>query len=236
MVEPYSTLWFIYLLAVFSVVTKLLREVPRALLLLVAALIQIVPVATSSLLVEEFCDRYVWFVIGFLFAGQILAFAHIAQRHPVPALAGLALWAAIDGALALMPSGSASFPTLAALPVLRLALGGAGALAVVATASLLTRIGGPLTDALRLFGERSMVIYLAFFLPMAATRAVLVKTGILPDVGWVSLMVTVVAATTPLVLERLIRPTPFAFLFRRPRTFHIVRHSPTSSGSVLRAA
>ncbi|MBX9933471.1 MAG: acyltransferase family protein [Methylobacterium sp.] len=229
LVEPYSTLWFIYLLAVFSVVTKLLRRAPRPLLLLAAALMQIVPVPTSSILVEEFCARYVWFVAGFVFADRIFAFAGIARRRPFPALAGLALWAIIGGALASTPSGLASFPTLATLPVLSLVSGGAGALAIVAVASLLTRWGGPITGALRQCGERSMVIYLAFFLPMAATRAVLVKTSILADVGWASLIVTVAAATTPLVLERLTRPTPLAFLFRRPRAFHIERPAAAPS-------
>ena len=54
LVVPYSTLWFVYLLAVFSVVTKLLhRRVPPALLLVAAAVLQILP--TSGL--PELLDR-----------------------------------------------------------------------------------------------------------------------------------------------------------------------------------
>lgn len=236
LVEPYSTLWFIYLLAVFSAVTKVMRRVPQPLLLLAAALIQIVPVPTSSTLVEEFCGRYVWFVAGFVFADRILAFADVVRRHPIPALAGLALWIVIDGGLALTPSGYASFPTLASMPGVSMVLGGAGALAIVAVASLLTRAGGPLTGSLRRCGERSIVIYLSFFLPMAASRAILVKTDVITDIGWASLVVMAAAATTPLVVERLIRHTPLAFLFRRPRAFHIARANPRSSDLVLQAA
>jgi uncharacterized membrane protein YcfT len=236
LVEPYSSLWFIYLLAVFSVVTKLLRRVPQPLLLLVAALIQIVPVPTSSIVIEEFCARYVWFVAGFLFANQIFAFAGIVRRHPIPALAGLALWAVLNGAFASTASGFASFPTLASVPVVSMILGGAGALAIIAVASLLTRVGGPLTDALRRCGERSIVIYLAFFLPMAVTRSLLVKIGVITDVGWASLVVMVAAATAPLVVERLVRHTPLAFLYRRPPAFSIVRSNPTPSDSVLQVA
>ena len=35
------------------------------------------------------------------------------------------------------------------------------------------------------------MVYLAFFLPMAASRIVLVKTGIITDVGTISLIVTI---------------------------------------------
>ncbi len=75
---------------------------------------------------------------------------------------------------------------------------------------------------LRACGERSIVIYLAFFLPMAALRTVLVKSGIIADVGIVSLLVTVTAGGRALGIERLIRHTPARFLFRRPAAFHLV--------------
>ena len=83
LVEPYSTLWFIYLLAVFSVVTKLLRRLPPSVLLAVAALLQIVPLATASYLLEEFCARYVYFVAGYLLAPRIFALAGRSRRSRV---------------------------------------------------------------------------------------------------------------------------------------------------------
>lgn len=221
LVEPYSTLWFIYMLAVFSVVTKLLRRLPPALLLAGAALLQIVPIPTESYLVEEFCARYVYFVGGYLFAGPIFALAAAAGRRPGPALAGLAVWALVNGWLATSPSGFPGYPTLASLPVVGLLIGSAGALAIVASASLLVRAGGPATEALRVCGSRSIVIYLGFFLPMAATRTLLAKTGIIADIGLACLVVTLVAVLVPLGFERMIRGTWLEFLFRRPRWFHI---------------
>jgi hypothetical protein len=56
---------------------------------------------------------------------------------------------------------------------------------------------------------------------MAATRAMLVKTGIIADVGLVSAIVTTAAVLGPLVLERLVRETPLSFLFKRPAAFQI---------------
>lgn len=222
LIEPYSTLWFIYLLAVFSVAVKLLRRVPGPALLAGAALLQLVPVQTGSTLIDEFCARFVYFLAGYLFAARIFSLADWVRARAGLALAGLAAWALIEGALVFTPTGLASHPNLASLPGLSLGLGAAGALAIVATAALLTRAGGPVTALLRACGERSIVIYLAFFLPMAALRTALVKSGIIADVGLVSLLVTVAAVAVPLGFERLVRHSPARFLFRRPAVFHLV--------------
>ncbi|ACA17614.1 acyltransferase 3 [Methylobacterium sp. 4-46] len=230
LVEPYSTLWFIYLLALFSVATKLLRRVPWPVLLGAAAALEILPIETGWLAVDEFCARYVYFLGGALFAERIFALADFARRRPAPALAGLAAWALLDGVLAFTPSGLAGHPTLASLPVVGLLLGAAGALAIVAAAALLTRAGGPVTAALRHCGERSIVIYLAFFLPMAATRILIARTGVIADVGLASLAVTVAAASVPLLIARAVRHTPLRVLFVRPRAFRIVPDRPEADG------
>ena len=232
--EPYSSLWFIYLLAVFSVVTKLLRRVPGGLLLSAAALLQIADIRSDSTLIEEFCARYVYFVAGYLFADQIFALADAARRRIGPALGGLTVWAGLEAWLALTPSGDPAYPTLASLPGVSLALGAAGALAIVVAAALIGRAGGPVTEAIRACGQRSIVIYLAFSLPMAATREVLVRTGIVADIGAASLTVMVVAVLLPLLLERLVRGTPLSFLFVRPARFQL---APTRAPArpVLRA-
>ncbi|AWN49016.1 acyltransferase [Methylobacterium terrae] len=222
LVEPYSTLWFIYLLAVFSVAVKLLRRVPGPLLLIGAALLQLAPIHTGSTLIDEFCGRFVYFVAGTLFASRIFALADVVRARAGLALLGLAAWALVEGVFTFTATGFPSHPTLASLPGISLVLGAAGALAIVATAALLTKAGGPVTEALRACGERSIVIYLAFFLPMAALRTLLVRSGIIDDVGLVSLLVTVTAVALPLGIERLVRHTPARFLFRRPAAFHLV--------------
>ncbi|KQP82563.1 acyltransferase family protein [Methylobacterium sp. Leaf117] len=235
LIEPYSTLWFIYLLAVFSVLTKALRRVPLPWLLGGAALLQVLPIHTGAELVDEFCDRYVWFLVGYLFAERIFTFAGLVQRHARTALIGLALWAVVNAALVFVPTGFRAVPVLAALPGLALILSGAGALAVVAIGALLSRTGGPVTAALRACGQRSIVIYLAFFLPMALTRTLIVKSGAITDIGLASLVVTVVAILVPLAFERLVRHTRLSFLFVRPRAFHIVGERTRTEVASLRA-
>jgi uncharacterized membrane protein YcfT len=223
LIEPYSSLWFIYLLAVFSVVTKALRRVPGSAILAGAALLQIADIRSESTLIEEFCARYVYFVAGYLFADRIFALADAARERLALALAGLAAWAAVESWLALTPSSDPAYPSLASLPLVSLALGAAGALAIVVAAALITRVGGPVREALRTCGQRSIVIYLAFSIPMAAVREMLVRTGAIADIGVASLTVMAAAVLLPLALERLVRGTRFGFLFVRPARFRLAQ-------------
>ena len=59
-----------------------------------------------------------------------------------------------------------------------------GAVAVVTIAALMAR--SDLFKPLRYCGRNSIVIYLAFFLPMAATRSLLLKAGLITDIGTIS--------------------------------------------------
>jgi uncharacterized membrane protein YcfT len=219
LVEPFSILWFIYLLAVFSVVTKLLRRAPPFLLLGGAALLEILPIETSWYIFNEFCNRWVYFVTGYLLAPHVFRLADWVAAHRWQALAALAAWFPVNGYFALTATGMPDFPTLASLPFISLVLGMAGAMATVVTAVLL--VPTPLCAPLRYAGFQTLTIYLAFLLPMAATRIILLKLGIIEDVGVISLIVTIVALITPLILERLVRDTPASFLFRRPAAFRL---------------
>ncbi len=219
LVEPYGTLWFIYMLAVFSVVTKLARPLHPLVLLGAAALLEALPIATGSVLVDEFCERYVFFVMGYLFAERVFGLARLAAERPAMALAGLGLWGVVNGALALTPTGNALFPTYASLPGVSLVLGVAGAVAIVTIAGLLTARG--LAAPLAYCGRHSIAIYLAFFLPMAVLRFAFVKAGLVFDVGTVAAGITLAAVVAPLVLERLVRNTRLRFLFERPASFRL---------------
>ncbi len=89
-------------------------------------------------------------------------------------------WAAINTAFVLQ--GWATLPGVA------LALGFMGAAAVVTVGVMLSKTR--LAEPIRYAGENSIVIYLAFFLFMASTRAVLLRLVPDLDLGVVSLIVT----------------------------------------------
>ena len=108
-VEPFGTLWFIYLLPIFFVVTKLVHgRVPAWLIWLAAAALEIAPIATGWTVIDEFASRFVYFYTGYLLAPRIFAFAQQAQTFPEAALAFLGAWGLANGVLVF--SGYAELP------------------------------------------------------------------------------------------------------------------------------
>src|SRR5882757_3841708 len=150
-VEPFGTLWFIYLLPIFFVVTKLTRNVPPLAIWLVAAALETMHVATGWTVIDEFCGRFVYFFTGYILADYIFALSDRARAWPVLALLGLGSWAFVNGGL--VASG------LSEWPLVSLALGLAGACAIIVTGTLLARAHW--LGVLRFCGEHSIVIYLA---------------------------------------------------------------------------
>jgi uncharacterized membrane protein YcfT len=205
-IEPFGTLWFIYLLPIFFVVVKLTRGLPWMLIWLAGAALEIAPIHTGWMVIDEFAGRFVYFYSGYIFATHIFKFAEGVQQQPQAALGGLVLWGILNGVMVFAGYGD--------LPFVSLGLGLVGAAAVVAVAALMAKT--ELFQSLRYCGANSIVIYLAFFLPMAATRTILLKTGIITDLGTVSLIVTTAGVIGALCWYWAVRKTPFRFLFERP--------------------
>ena len=210
-VEPFGTLWFIYLLPIFFVVTKLLRNVSPVLIWIAAAALEIAPIGTGWTIVDEFAGRFVYFYTGYILARPIFTFAVKAQGLPSAAITALVAWAIFNGVLVL--SGHAD------LPFVSLALGLLGVGAVVSLCALLAK--NDRVAALRYCGRHSLVIYLAFFLPMAVTRTLLINSGVIPDIGTIALLVTIAGIAGPLALYWAVRGTRLRFLFERPERFRL---------------
>jgi uncharacterized membrane protein YcfT len=211
--EPLGTLWFIHMLPIFFVVAKLVRPLPPVLVLAVAALLEIAPIHTGEYAVDQFCDRVVYFLAGYYLAPQVFAFAAWVQRNATRSLGLLLLWGVLNGAAV-----AAEIDTL---PVVSLALGLAGAGAVVAASALMAKIH--VFAPLRHCGYRTLVIYLGFTLFMATSRIALMKSGLVTDIGTISLLVTAVSVIGPLILYRLVAGTPARYLFERPAFVSLTR-------------
>jgi uncharacterized membrane protein YcfT len=222
-IEPFGTLWFIYLLPIFFVVTKLTRRIAPILIFAIAALLESAHVATGWTVIDEFSSRFVYFFVGYWLASYVFALSDRARGNPSLAMMGLVLWAFINGAL--VEYGYSE------LPLISLALGFAGACAIIVAGTLLAHMRW--LDFLRYCGENSIVIYLAFFLPMAATRALLLKTGVIADIGTVSLIVTCAGVVGAILIWRTALAVRANFLFERPDAFWI---APKKPGAVLQAA
>ncbi len=243
LIQPFGTLWFIYMLPVFFVVTKLFRTAPWY-LFAGAVTLQILPVDTSHLwsqfasqfgiisvdghwvLIDEFCSFYVYFLAGYLFAPWLFALAERAQNYVPTALIGLASWFLINLGLV--------YFDIAKLPIISLVLGGAGAVAIVTIASLISRLA--VGKALNYLGAHSIVVYLAFFIPMVVARLGLSKLWPTLDVGTMAAVSTAFAVVTPLIGIALIRRIGFGyFLFYRP-AWAILASKPASRRASIQPA
>ena len=165
-------------------------------------------IETGWLVIDEFAARFVYFFAGYWLAKHVFAYAREVQGlNPLGILGGLAIWAVINAIL--VDNGAAH------LPGVGLVLGFIGAGAVIAMGVFLARF--KFASLIRYCGENSIVIYLSFFMFMAATRSLMLKTGVIDDLAIVSLIVTLAGVLGPVLLFWAVRKSPLSFLFRRPQ-------------------
>lgn len=217
-IDPFGTLWFIYLLPIFFVVTKLTRRLPPLLIWGVAALLESLHVATGWMVPDEFCARFFYFYTGYLFARHVFAFSDAARARPSLALFGLAVWAVVNAVLVHVGATD--------LPVISLLLGLAGACAIITVGTLLAEKRW--LDGLRFCGEHSIVIYLAFFLPMAISRSLLLKYAPFLDLGVIAIIVNIAGVVGALIIWKLAMKSRATFLFERPDAFWIAPRKQTT--------
>jgi uncharacterized membrane protein YcfT len=216
-IEPFGTLWFIYILAIFFIVVKLVRHVPPLLIFAIGAALEIAPIETGHLLIDEFASRFVYFFAGYWLARYVFNFAAGINTLSVPAIfSGLIIWG--FGNTYMVGHGFAPMPGIS------LPLGFIGAGAVISAGVFLSKLD--FAKPLRYAGENSIVIYLAFFLFMAFTRTLLLRTNVIADLGVVSLLTTVVGVIGPILLFWATQNTKLSLLFRRPPWARLETRSP----------
>jgi uncharacterized membrane protein YcfT len=219
LIEPFGTLWFIYLLPIFFVFVKLTKRVPWPVIWLAGAALEISHLETGWMVIDEFAARFVYFYTGYIAARHIFSLTARAQSKPWLALGGLALWGVFNATMVHLG--------YAAQPFYSLAMGLIGAAAVATVSSLLAL--HDVFKPLRYCGRNSIVVYLAFFLPMAATRTVLLKTGIITDIGTISVLVTAAGVIGSLLMFWAVRGTFLKFLFERPAMLWLVPDKPRAA-------
>lgn len=214
-VQPTGVLWFVHMLAVFYVVTRLLRRAPKWGVLAVAAALQIAHQAqwidTPSYAINRLMDYYVFFFLGYAVSGLVFDVADRAKIRPLMTMTVLLGWGLCN--FWLVQQGMHN------LPVYGLMMGVAGAFAIVEAASLLSQFQS--MNVLRYCGQNSIVIYLTFFIPMTLLERLLAQTGWIPDVGWASFAILTLSAALPLIFHAVIRRTPLIALYVRPKMFRL---------------
>lgn len=239
-VEPYGVLWFVYLLAVFGLATKILHHL-RAnhwVVLAAGAALQMAPIQVGTDLVDKFAEYFVYFYAGYALAPQVFRIVAWAQRHVALTIGALLAYGIVNGLLVfggeweLFPRGLQM--GYASIPGLHLLLALAGSIAVCLSAALLVMI--PAMAWLRWLGAHSIVVYLSFSIPMAASRVLLLRLNLVENINILSTIVYAIALVSPLVLYWFIQKTGFGkFLFERPAWAHLPG-TPGSRSHVARPA
>ncbi|MGH6860785.1 MAG: acyltransferase family protein, partial [Phyllobacterium sp.] len=192
---------------------------------------------TGWLVLDEFCSRYVYFFAGYAFAPAIFRLAAWLRHRQIAAAGILGLWALVNGWLVFNPAvapfaawiplesyTSGGLGGWASVPLVSLLAGFAGALAIVSVSALLAASSWERAVApLRWLGAHSIVVYLAFFLPMALARTLLLRSGLIPDIGTISLLTTISGVLGPVILYGLTWSGFGRFLFKRPQWARIDR-------------
>lgn len=225
---PYSVLWFIYALALFSLAIKALHSlrVPHWVALGAGAALQMLPIETTSYFVNDLAEYFVYYYAGYAFAPHILRLVQAIISKPLLGLTYLAIWAAINGFLVFTGPFSVNINTIhmgiAETPGVLIILAMAGALAVCVLAGLLTYT--PIAKAMGYLGAQSLVVYLSFLIPMAASRELLMRTGLISNDTLLSTIVMLIAIISPLIIHAIIVKTGIGrFFFFRPKWAHIYR-------------
>jgi uncharacterized membrane protein YcfT len=226
LIDPFGTLWFIYLLPVFFVVIKLTKRVPVWAMWPIAAALEIWHPLSGWMVPDEFAARFVYIYTGYVLAPHIFKVAKRVQDNPWNGVVMLALWAPVNGTFVAMGWEK--------LPFVSLALGLLGAAAVIRAGALLSLTG--LAKPLRYCGRNSIVIYLAFFLPMAASRAILLKTGAITDIGTICAIVTICGVLGALAMYWVANAIGAGFLFERPARFWLTPKPAPKPPFVLQPA
>ena len=214
-VQPTGVLWFVHMLAVFYVVTRLVSRLPKWMVLLAAAALQVAHQAlwidTPSFIANRFMDYYVFFFLGYAAADTVFAVADRAKTRRWVTIGVIAGWALANEWL--------TRQGLHHLPGYGVMMGLAGALAIVEIAALLSMTKS--ARFLRYCGQNSIVIYLTFFFPMTVLERLLASNNAIPDVGWACFAILVISAVLPLLFHLAIKRTPLITLYVRPKLFRI---------------
>jgi uncharacterized membrane protein YcfT len=227
LIEPYGLLWFIHLMIVFIIIARLVYAMPKLLpiVLLVTAGLETARITTDWTMIDAFAARSFYFFLGLAVAPILLPGGRNGPRPGVmiteprwltflrerPRLILLAICVWVIAQIVLSETGLDRLRGLSLIAGLM----GAAALLLIGLWLSIRAPGSAVAKFLQLMGERSIVIYLVFTIPMSMVREGLRASGLALPVDLVSLIVIISAILVSLAVERAVRDTRFAVLFER---------------------
>ncbi len=80
-----------------------MKRVPVGVTFTALAFLEILPIHTGWIMVDEFCSRFVYFYAGYAFAPAIFRAADWLRQRPLIGVAGLLVWGLIEYKFVFMP-------------------------------------------------------------------------------------------------------------------------------------
>ncbi|SNY90167.1 Uncharacterized membrane protein YcfT [Cohaesibacter sp. ES.047] len=210
-VQPFGLLWFIYLLPIYFLVLRVTKPVPMLAQFVIAIACKAYLTHTGINVVDFFSKYYVFFLAGHFGRDLWFSLAGAADRNRYTVFAGLSLWAGVNGAVVYLGYGDI-------LPVTIL-MGVLGFVAVIGLIAIVPKSGlaGTPAHLLRFCGQRSLPIYLGFFLPMGVSRLALSRFTDVIDVGTIAFLVSLTAIAGAIVMFEAVKRLKIGtFLYVRP--------------------
>lgn len=204
--DPFQMLWFVMMLSVYFVATRLLRRVPVWLLMPAALLLMLFPLETGIYHVDRFGVYFGYFYAGHVFADRFFAMADWARAHRRRAVAIVLVWALINGTLVKLQLTESILATTV--------LGFAGISAVVVISALVSeqRWAG----LLKYLGRTSITVYLGFYLPMIVLVPLLRGSAIGQQHSLVGTLALVGCIGGAVLMAEIARRIGLGFLYERP--------------------
>ena len=102
--SPTARLWFIYVLPLFFLFTRLVKRLPVWFRLCLGGVLEIMPVHTGWVIFDEFCARYVYFFVGYAFAQNVFHLAIWMRTYRKVGDRVSRWWAVVNGVLVFTPA------------------------------------------------------------------------------------------------------------------------------------
>lgn len=206
---PFSQLWFILMLPIFFIATRLIKGVSVWIVFPVLCLVHLFPPVDiqMSMMPEQFFERFVFFYAGYAFATHFFTYARKVQQYPLITLAMIGVWTAVNSLLV--------FNDFLEYNIVTLILGFYGALAVIAIGALLQKL--PNMEWLQYLGANSIIIFLPFYLPMKLISYVMLSLYSSYPPGLFAVILTVLTLLASVLFYQLAQKINTGlWLLRRP--------------------
>jgi uncharacterized membrane protein YcfT len=209
--EPKGNLWFLQMLAVYFLFTRITVRVPSGIMLALAIWVYLYPLPTRIFAIELFGDHFVFFYVGYLAAPLILQATNWIQEHRMTAVIALAAWA-IGNYIIMVPLDFKLGDNRAIALILRFV----GIAGVVAFSSLAWDLRG--ARWLTYIGRNSIVVYLGFFIPLSFLIMLATRYGVNLQNSWLAFTIWSSCVGLSLLAHAFaMRAGALRYFYERPR-------------------